>query len=364
MPSSHVSLLRPSLLLLAGVTACDASTLSGLASCLPFEIPGLTQDAGTGGDILPITGSNVDAAGFFIDPDGGVAGALAQCSDTVPCDSAAGLECLAVTAEQSLCLQRCGVGGACPAGQRCDQLGDRSWCLPERTRGQHCEAAACIPDAGVTCQPARTEGDQVLAWTCQVPCDPAAPACSTGDSCLPAPGGALVDVGACPCTAGGTCTGLDGGNRCLRGPYVCGQPAPLGDPARLGEPGSWDGGSCDPGAGQRFCVTPTPEGAPVFCAQASSPSGTDGVLAVAGVEGLCLAICVDPRHGSSHECPVGTVCNTATTALLDVAPGAPTCEHDGECDVEGGELCAGPLPALGGGFRCARPYGLCSPGGS
>jgi hypothetical protein len=177
-------MLRLQLWILTGVLGCDANTVGLLTGCLPFAIPGLTTDAGAP-PVVPITGGSFDAAGFFEDPDGGVAAAGEACGASRGCDTAAGLDCVGVTQEDSVCLQRCGALDACPNGLACEVLSSGRYCLSVVGRGAACEVARCDPTNGLGCLPARAEGAQLLATTCQLPCDVAAPTCPSMSPACP-----------------------------------------------------------------------------------------------------------------------------------------------------------------------------------
>jgi hypothetical protein len=356
-------MLRLQLWILTGVLGCDANTVGLLTGCLPFAIPGLTTDAGAP-PVVPITGGSFDAAGFFEDPDGGVAAAGEACGASRGCDTAAGLDCVGVTQEDSVCLQRCGALDACPNGLACEVLSSGRYCLSVVGRGAACEVARCDPTNGLGCLPARAEGAQLLATTCQLPCDVAAPTCPLNESCLPNVAGAVDWVGPCPCGTGETCVPLDGGSWCAVPKNVCGTLAPLSDPALLGEPSAWPVNStCDPGTSQRMCGGTLDGGARVVCAQSASPAQPASLpgFVPAGVTGLCVAICRDPVTGGQTACPAGWTCNVDLRALFHVPDGTRTCDTVMDCDVARGEVCAGPLPAFGDRRLCALPYGLCQP---
>jgi hypothetical protein len=358
--SSQRRLLRSQFLILLGVMGCDATTQGQLAACLPFQVPGLSTDAGPA-QVIPLTGGPFDAAGFFEAFDGGLGVAGDRCGTSAPCDQGQGLDCVEVAADISVCLPRCGGGESCPDGRTCDDLASGRYCLAVAARGSACEVGSC--PSGTRCLVARSEGGRVLASTCQAPCDPDAPSCAAGESCVPGAGGQLETAGACPCSGSFACSGADAGNLCLREQWVCGTLAPLGNPALLGRPSSWDPGTvCDPGTAQRYCGGALDGGTPVYCAQGGSPaSGVDGGFSPTGVTGICVAVCQDPSLGVQHPCPTGLACNTTLQALFDVAPNAAVCTTAADCAVAADEVCAGPLPAFGNGHRCARPYGLCAP---
>ncbi|MEW5849902.1 MAG: hypothetical protein AB2A00_13995 [Myxococcota bacterium] len=356
-------------LLLASCEGCDLDDLLGW---LPFDIPGLTQDAGPGA-VNPLTPGAFDAAGFFDDAGVARAGEGESCLEL---GCVTGTDCVTVSSRERRCLRPC--SGGCASTQQCESLVPGSYCLTVVGRGERCETRSCILDGGLRCQPARAEANAVLAYTCQLPCslgsDVDSGVCPTGESCLPSStgemelqGGAAVacepaacaagadgglDGGACPCTEPYACVTTSGGGVCARAAGVCGTPSAPSDPALLDEPSRWPAEStCDPGSTQRYCVPDRDAGAPVYCFQ-----GAGGEVA-----GLCVAICVDPSTGETHNCPGGFDCVDDAQALFHVRSPDAGCDEPSDCDRDAGEQCVGPLPAFDMGRRCGVPYGLCQP---
>ena len=337
---------------------CDGDTVGLLASCIPFDIPGLNTDGG------PTTVDNLstepfDAAGFFDDVDGGLGGPEEPCGATRGCKPGLGLDCVAVTQGVGLCLGRCGGGDVCSAGRVCRAMGSDKYCVETVQRGEGCEVTACAADAGLACLPARSESGRVLAWTCQLPCDPMGGGCSGAERCLPVVTQVGTGGGSCPCPNGQHCVA----GACQVTSHVCGQVAPLGDPTRLDNPVDWtDAEVCDPGVGQRFCGQATDGGAPLFCAQGNAfARAGPGGLSFPGTRGLCMALCLDPQTGAAQACPPGAQCDLNLRRVVYVPAEDAVCTADVDCASGAGQFCAGPLPAYSLEYRCALPYGLCVP---
>lgn len=385
--------MRRSLLLLLFMMGCDGATneVYGLVGCIPFVGPLLVPDAGVGTGSALDAGP-VDASGFFEDAGIPIIPQDARCTPSAGCDGGVcqgpcetGSVCVPVTSSLAYCLRPC--SEPCTGdGVACESIGGADYCVPVTTRGSACERRACPASEGLGCLPARAEGNAILAYTCQKPCDPdAMNACGDGESCLPNAAGAIElqggmpvacapsqcpgepageDGGSCPCTAGFGCVTTEQGALCARVQHVCGHP--VGITAGSGIDG---GARCDPGEAQAFCAPPgtandADGGAlPVWCAQGGSPARNVAVGTVSellpGISGVCLGICRDPVSGTTHACPSGMACRDDLGLLFQVIDEDTACTTSAQCDVGNHAQCVGPLPAYAFENRCAVPYGIC-----
>jgi len=248
------------------------------------------------------------------------------------------------------CRRRCDstTTGGCPAGQICLHLSGEppasGACADAGTpsgAGESCSHSFCMP--GLVCA-----GIALADARCWPSCNPAAPSCSPGTTCVALGGGA----GACepggggpgaqdqPCTAladcrwGTLCVDTEDGRRCATD---CKPSAPAcpGDPA-LG---------CNPFAGG-----PPPGSSGGYCRGLPWQGGPEGSVCTADFDCRAGMICL--RDGaeaacridcSADPCPDGMECRPAGTARVcrPAAPPATPQPPDGcGCDAGGASVAA------------------------